>query len=148
MVQTLYFQLICFFEYETIVSRNALSLGYSEKDTSKACVIQHAHSGHQSCNKKTHCRSLLEILWSITCQSLVVMVTIVPLPTVQDLIPSPSAVVCVWSAEEPNISPQVEVILWRMLSSPVMEAIELWLRPNVIKVYWNQVVQAFLDLCC
>ena len=53
-----------------------------------------------------------------TCQSLVVMVVMVDRPTIHCLIPSPSAVVWVWTAEELNISPQVEMICFKIESSP------------------------------
>ena len=46
------------------------------------------------------------------------MVVMVDRPTIHCLIPSPSAVVWVWTAEELNISPQVEMICFKIESSP------------------------------
>ena len=64
-------------------------------------------------------KAILFILMTIfTCQSLVVMVAMVDRPTIHCLIPSPNAVVWVWIAEELNISPQVEMICFKIVSSP------------------------------
>ena len=68
---------------------------------------------------KTIILAILFIFWPFfTCQSLVVMVVMVDRPTIHCLIPSPSAVVWVWTAEELNISPQVEMICFKIESSP------------------------------
>ena len=71
--------------------------------------------------KKEECKSKKETVKTnskLTCQSLVVIVTIVVRPTVHCLMPSPKAVVWVCKADEPNIAPQVDTIRSNKASSP------------------------------
>ena len=43
----LFYILIYFLKYETIVSRNGLSLGYSEQDTSSVCLFATQEGNHE-----------------------------------------------------------------------------------------------------
>ena len=82
------------------------------------CIQQHLKRDVFRKPKNNYFGHFVNFLSIFTCQSLVVMVVMVDRPTIHCLIPSPSAVVWVWTAEELNISPQVEMICFKIESSP------------------------------